>query len=128
MCQAVELIADERCQDPQRNGKHPTQASQQTHNERQLDCAVHKQVSSGKMLGARSQVLRHAYRMGGKKISGIFGQLLAGQPCNHVPDLGPYSREQGDGPDQLDATVRTLENHACQKGAVCETVDLYHEP
>lgn len=78
------------------------------------------------MLRTGSQVLRHAYRVGDKEIVRVLGQLLARQPRDHMLDLGPGGHEQGDGPDQLEATVRALENHARQKRAVYEAVGIYH--
>lgn len=128
MRQAVELVADERRQGHQRHREHPPQTAQQTRHERQFDRTVHKQVSGGKMPGASSQVLRHVDCMGCENISRVFGQFLAGQRCNHVPDRGPRGHEQGNGPHQLDATVRTLEGHSHQEGAVCEVFGLYHGP
>lgn len=126
MGQAVKLVADERRQDDQRNREHPAQPTQQAGDECQLDGAMHEQVGGGKMLRTGSQVLRHAHRVGGKEIIRVFGQFLARQPRDHTLDLGPGGHEQGEGPDQFEATVHALEDHARQKGAVCEAVGIYH--
>ncbi len=78
------------------------------------------------MLGTGGQVLRHANGMGGIKIARVLGLFLARQPRDRVLDFGSGGQKQGDGADQPEATVHALENRARQKGAVCESIGVYH--